>query len=171
MAEYAERLLKLFPGTLAGGVALVYILGAIVTGSQFSGAGIDPSVAVPLLSIDQLLARGVGVLVQPTAFLWGFTLVMLIVQAFVMPFLLKHDGLRQKNEHSTAGRKRSSRLRRTHWRKRMVVILGFITLLTLLLVPVDQLLGSAIMLGGLWAVISALLSDTDFPRLQPMFLV
>lgn len=59
-----ERVLKLFPGFLAGGLALVYILGAIVTGSEMSGAGMDPPDVIPLLSIEQLLARGVGVLVQ-----------------------------------------------------------------------------------------------------------
>src|SRR5689334_24001523 len=85
--EATERLLKLFPGLLAGGLAIVYALGAIATGSEFSGAGIDPRDAVPLLSVDQLLARGIGVLVKPTAFLLivaGFLFFLQILMAQVI---------------------------------------------------------------------------------------
>jgi hypothetical protein len=60
-----ERLLKVFPGLLAGGVAVVYVLGAVASGGEFDGAGMDPRDVVPLLSIDQILARGIGLLVAP----------------------------------------------------------------------------------------------------------
>jgi hypothetical protein len=63
-----ERMLKLFPGLLAAGLALIYVLGAIATGGEFEGGNIDPSEAVPLLSIEQLLAHGIGVVVKPATF-------------------------------------------------------------------------------------------------------
>jgi hypothetical protein len=69
MIGTVERLIKLMPGLVAGGLALIYILGAIVAGSEFEGTGVDARDAVPLLSLEQILARGIGVLVRPNALL------------------------------------------------------------------------------------------------------
>lgn len=64
-----ERVFKLAPAAVAFGLALIYILGAIAAGSEFDGAGVDPRDAVPLLSLQQILARGIGLLIRPSTML------------------------------------------------------------------------------------------------------
>jgi hypothetical protein len=130
----AERFLSLFPAFLAGGLALVYILGAIATGSEFEGAGVDPADAVPLLSIEQLLARGIGVLVQPFGlFMMGYALLLLFATIFVVV-------LNERRERSPSPQRRaSSRLQRAlriqAYALSAMIIVGFIV------APVERLAG------------------------------
>ena len=98
-----ERFLKLFPALLAGSLALVYVLGAIVTGSEFAGAGVDPSDAVPLLSVEQMLARGIGVLVELSALLIGAMLLLSIAIAVAMHIANQRFDSRAQGRENTSG--------------------------------------------------------------------
>ena len=143
----AERLLKLFPGLLAGGLALVYILGAVATGSEFEGVGIDPTDAVPLLSIEQLLARGIGVLVRPTTFM-TILAVLLLVMTFV--FRLSDPG------HKPVSPERL--------RTAIAAAFGATSLFALFLIPVDQIAGMVIGSVGLTGAFVLTHSDAEWSQ-------
>jgi hypothetical protein len=127
-----ERCLKLFPAFLAGGLALVYILGAIATGSEFEGAGADPRDAVPLLSIEQLLARGIGVLVQPSGlFMMGYALLILLTAVFAVVM----NERRKRSQEPP--RRVSSTLQRVL--RIQAYLLGVMVLAGLIAAPVERL--------------------------------
>lgn len=174
MAEVVERLLKLFPGLLAGGLALVYVLGAVVTGSEFAGSGIDPGVAVPLLSIEQLLARGVGILVKPTAILFALEFVVILVQGVALHFFQQRVESREDGSKSSGRvRKRLLSKRQKELRKRVLLLLGFgMCIVLFLFVPVDQLLGSIFILGGFWIALTIYLLEPGVAkRWRPLFVL
>jgi hypothetical protein len=135
--EAGERIVKLFPALLAGGLALVYVLGALVTGSAFEGAGIDPRDAVPLLSLEQVLARGIGVLVAPSTFL--------LLLAFAVSVLNGYALGRWRGKLLTqGGRPRPSDSRSE--KKALVGAFAVTGCVILFIVPLNQLPGLAIAL-------------------------
>jgi|GEM_PF-3519531 len=161
--EATERLLRLFPGLLAGGLAIVYVLGAIATGSEFSGAGIDPRDAVPLLSVEQLLARGIGVLVKPTAFLLILALALFFLQVLVAQIVRQHlrRGLDEDQDTSDI---------------RTDIFFGLLlVLVALLFIPLNQVVGYLILVITFWIGISLPTTYPSMPsrwqRLLPLLFV
>jgi hypothetical protein len=154
-----ERLLRIFPGLLAGGLALIYVLGAIATGSEFAGAGIDPSEAVPLLSIQQLLARGIGVVVKPIALLTITGLLVALIGAIAVQ--LFHLVEANADEPGQAG---------TGLEAETALIVGGIALLTVILTPLNQVPGTLLMVLGIgcgFALVDSDISSQWVWRLLP----
>jgi hypothetical protein len=56
---------QLLPGAVATAIALIYVVGSLNAAGAFARDGVSVA-AVRLLSIEQLLVRGVSVLTQPT---------------------------------------------------------------------------------------------------------
>lgn len=151
-----ERLLKVFPGLLAGAVAVVYVLGAVATGSEFDGAGIDPRDAVPLLSIDQILARGIGLLVAP-AFAVGALSV--VIGGGVLLFMVARAELGGGNGTLDTAVASS-------WRPFWAGMVAS----SLLLTPLNQLPGFLVALvGGFTAGFAAAHLPDDWKGLKPVF--
>lgn len=147
-----ERLLKLFPGLLAGGLAIVYVLGAIATGSEFSGAGIDPRDAVPLLSVDQLLARGIGVLVKPTAF------VLLLGASFLVLNVLVLQVFQQRASAYSGDDSDLNEIR-------IDVFFGLsMTMVVVIFTPLNQMVGYLILAITLWAGVFLPTVSRSMPR-------
>jgi hypothetical protein len=162
-----ERVLKLFPAVLAAGLAVVYVLGAVVIGAEFGGAQIDPSDALPLLSIDQLLARGVGVLVKPTILYVAFQVVVLLMNSFSLNVIARineahdHDAKKHPSSaHKARSRQRIGKL--AAWSMGV-----FVALILFFAAPTDQLLGATIVSGGLWISFAGPLAFPDTFRNRP----
>jgi hypothetical protein len=56
----ASRLMVLVPGVVALGLALLYSVGALLKTFELLDAGIDVTEALPLVPLEQVLARGIG---------------------------------------------------------------------------------------------------------------
>jgi hypothetical protein len=71
-------LARLLPGIVAGALALIYVIGSVNAAGAFARDGIPVS-AVRLLSLEQILVRGVSVLTQPTLLVGGVVMALVIM--------------------------------------------------------------------------------------------
>ncbi len=75
-----ERALLLLPGVAAFGLAVLYTLGAVLLSGELRGADLRISDALPLIPLEQVLARGIGTAVVVGLATPLFVLVFLAVE-------------------------------------------------------------------------------------------
>jgi hypothetical protein len=73
-------------GAASGAIGLVYALGALARLGELIRGGVDVTVAFPIIPVEQHLARGVQILLQPAGLLY---LAILIAAALVYQTLLE----------------------------------------------------------------------------------
>jgi hypothetical protein len=126
------RLFALLPGVFAVGLAGLYAVGATLWVSEVNGADLDVGHVMPLIPLEQVLARGVGIV----AVVGGLSLIVSPVAWFILRSqVVRGDGAER------------TRIDRTRGKHRAVVGLLFLVLMLLLALVAPLVVWLGVTLG------------------------
>ncbi|MGN6190042.1 MAG: hypothetical protein ACTHOE_14200 [Conexibacter sp.] len=163
LAPGVERVLVALPAAVAVGLALLYSLGALLSAAELRNEGVELTVGLRLIPLEQLLARGIGSAMVIAA---GVGLI-----AWLLPLLWRLDRHVAANEQRRREREvgaSTADQRAVVWM--LAVLCGVLATLSLLFAPLFVAVVSAFFLGRLaWSFRVADRPPRALPTAAAMF--